>query len=70
MNKTINLYAQSNYWLYKEHEDGNREFHKSITCSIDEEKNWHECTEKERSDWEKEQKNVHYVDVTLKEAEQ
>lgn len=56
MDKSVNLYPTLD-WLYKDHTDGRgREFLPSATVPADDEKNWHECTDADKSAYEEEQR--------------
>lgn len=53
MKQTINLYAGEGCWLYKDEEDGSRQFLQSVTIpGADCLPYWHECTNEEKEQWE------------------
>lgn len=62
MKKSVNLYPTKD-WVWKEDENGIREFHKSVTIPENDEKNWSECTNEEKLVWEEAHKQEELIEV-------
>ena len=54
MKKIIDLYPEyPNEWLYRDLGDDNRQFEPSVSIRFDDLDLWHECTNEEKEEWER-----------------